>query len=292
MYQFSIRDIENLTGIKAHTLRIWEHRYGLMFCKRKESKHRFYDNEDLKQLLRIAYLYHHGHKISHIAGWPEEKILALTAIEQSTSLNYEMCINQMIEASVDFDEALFEAAMKAALRQVNMEEFIIQIAYAFMEKIGRLWMTNHIIPAQEHFSSHLIQKRLLLGISQLQPLQQEKKIRFVLFTPVGEEHELSLLFAQYLLKKQGHVVVLMGKNTSIETIRYYCDRKPVTHLYVHLITNFTAHTAEDYVQQLVNMFPEKTIVAAGPAFKQVRQEAAKLVVLRSVAEMVGYTAQV
>jgi MerR family transcriptional regulator, light-induced transcriptional regulator len=288
MYQFSIRDIENLTGIKAHTLRIWEHRYGLVLCKRKESKHRFYDAEDLKRLLRIAYLYNHGHKISRIAVLSEEEMLALTTHQPST-LDHELMINQMIAASLNFDQKLFEEIMAAALSQMPLEVFIIQLAYTFMEKVGLLWITNHIIPAQEHFSSHLILKQLIVGISQLQTVAKEKNTRFLLFTPVGEEHELSLLLAQYLLKKQGHTVVVMGKNTSIESLQYYCERRPVTHLYVHLITNFTAYTAEDYVQQLIRIFPQKTIVAAGPAFKQIQQVSEKLVVLKSVKEMISYT---
>src|SRR5438105_12129127 len=123
MNNFTIKDIERLSGIKAHTLRIWEQRHGLCFCKRKESLHRYYDNEDLKQILRIAYLYHHGYKISRIATFSKDEIKKL-ATTNSGENNYDIFINQMIEASIDYDQPRFEKIIHNALLHLGFEKAI------------------------------------------------------------------------------------------------------------------------------------------------------------------------
>lgn len=291
MYQFSIRDIENLSGIKAHTLRIWEQRYGLTLCKRKESQHRFYDNDDLKQILRIAYLYKKGYKISKIATLSQEQIQEL-ASQQKGQVDNDVLINQLIESSMDFDQAQFENITANSIRNMGIEQFVLKVAYPFMEKIGVLWMTNHIIPAQEHFSSSILQKKLLSAINSLQTAVKKPDIYLLLFTPEGEQHELSLLFTQLLFKKHGYHTVLMGKNISIDTLKYYCERKPITHLYFHLITNFTNHSIDEYILKLTTAFPKKKIIAAGPAVINATSLPTNVSTLRSLKEMLNFTSQV
>lgn len=291
MYQFSIRDIENLSGIKAHTLRIWEQRYGLTLCKRKESQHRFYDNDDLKQILRIAYLYKKGYKISKIATFTQDQIQEL-ASQQNGPIDSDVIINQLIESSMDFDQGQFEAITDNSIQNMGMEQFVLKIAYPYMEKIGVLWMTNHIIPAQEHFSSSILQKKLISAINFLQPPVKRSDIYLLLFTPEGEQHELSLLFAQFLFKKKGYDAVLMGRSISIETLKYYTERKNVTHLYFHLITNFTNYSIDDYILKLASTFPEKKIIAAGPATINATVSADNVTILKSLKEMLDFTSQV
>jgi MerR family transcriptional regulator, light-induced transcriptional regulator len=291
MYQFSIRDIENLSGIKAHTLRIWEQRYGLTLCKRKESQHRFYDNDDLKQILRIAYLYKKGYKISKIATFTQDQIKELASLQKG-QIDRDVLINQLIESSMDFDEVQFEAITDNSIQHMGIEQFVLKVAYPYMEKIGVLWMTNHIIPAQEHFSSSILQKKLISVIDSLRPTFKKPDINLLLFTPEGEQHELSLLFAQLLFKKQGYYTVLMGKSISIDTLKYYCERKNTTHLYFHLITNFTNHSIDDYILKLASAFPEKKIIAAGPAVINATVSAANVSILKSLNEMLDFTTKV
>jgi MerR family transcriptional regulator, light-induced transcriptional regulator len=288
MYQFNIRDIENLSGIKAHTLRIWEQRYGLTLCKRKESQHRFYDNEDLKQILRIAYLYKKGYKISKIVTFTKEQIQEL-ASERNGYVDTDIFINQLIESSMDFDQVRFENIVQSAIVNMGMEDFILKVCYPFMEKIGVLWMTNHIIPAQEHFSSNILHKKLIASIDALGSGFNKPDISLLLFTPEGEQHELSLLFAQYLFKKNGYHTVLMGKSITLGTLVYYCERKPVSHLYFHLITNFTNSTVTDYIIKLATRFPEKKIIAGGPAVLNAMSLPANVKALKSLDEMIEVT---
>ena len=148
MNHFTIKDIENLCGIKAHTLRIWEQRYNKLFVpKRKQSQHRIYDNDDLKELLRISFLYHNGHKISKIAELNPEQIQQLVETFSITEDNHEVFIHQLIEAGVDFDEEKFEKIVNGLVLRVGLEKSIINVFYPFLQRIGLLWMTNNLIPA-------------------------------------------------------------------------------------------------------------------------------------------------
>src|SRR3954451_802666 len=153
MNQFTIKDIENLSGIKAHTWRIWEQRYGLGIPQRKDSNHRFYDNDNLKQILRISYLYHSGLKISKIASLGEEQIKAITEDRLLKGNGYEYYVKEFLEASIDLDEEKFERTFQEALNQMPVEEVVINILYPFQNRVGVLWLTDHVIPAQEHFTS-------------------------------------------------------------------------------------------------------------------------------------------
>jgi DNA-binding transcriptional MerR regulator len=160
MQSFTIRDIENLTGIKAHTLRIWEQRYSFLKPQRKESKHRFYNNEDLKQLLCISYLYHNGYKISRIATLSPEEITEKVNAIGATEIKYETITQKLLIAAIDFNEAEFLRFLNEMIEEIGFEKCITEVCYPYLVKVGLLWDTNNIIPAQEHFSSYIIQRKI------------------------------------------------------------------------------------------------------------------------------------
>ena len=200
MNHFTIKDIENLSGIKAHTLRIWEQRYQLFIPKRKESKHRYYDNEDLKHILRISQLYHNGVKISKIAQLPASSIRSMAMEQYIGKQNADAYIHRLIEASIDFDEERFEELFEQALKQFGLEVTIIDVMYAFLERIGLLWLTDHVIPAQEHFASNIIKRKIISALDALKTKPSPSSGTYVLFTPEGEQHEIPLLLNHYLMK--------------------------------------------------------------------------------------------
>jgi MerR family transcriptional regulator, light-induced transcriptional regulator len=288
MHHFSIRDVENLSGIKAHTIRIWEQRYGLCACKRKESLHRYYDNEDLKHILRIAYLYHNGYKISKIANLLPEEIIQLASKKIGLNEN-DVFVNKLMEACLDYNEERFENILHTTLTMMGLEKWIVQIVYPFMDKIGLLWMTDHVLPAQEHFSSSLILKKIIVAIEMLPRITTDYKHRFLLFAPEGEEHEIPLLLAQYLLKKQNFKTILFGRSVSMDALKYYCTHQPVSHLYFHLITNFTNSETTVYLNMLAKQFPDKKIIAAGPLMKNITGQIPHNVeIIHSLKEMMDF----
>lgn len=260
---FSIRDIENLTGIKAHTLRIWEQRYQLFNPKRRESNHRFYDNEDLKYILRIAYLYNHGFKISQIAGFSEQEITKMALELKPNEENFEIYINQLTEAAIDLDQARFEKILHTLVLHAGFEKSMTRVLFPLLQKIGILWLTGNVIPAQEHFASALIIKKMLVAIDGLDKPANNNERKVLLFTPVGELHEIPLLFMHYMLKKNGVPHVYLGKNVSLEMLELVCRQHSVSQLYFHVITNLTRCDMKEYVCRLSRLFPDKEIVFSG-----------------------------
>jgi MerR family transcriptional regulator, light-induced transcriptional regulator len=267
MQTFSIRDIENLSGIKAHTLRVWEQRYGLIMPARKESRHREYTNEDLKHILRVSYLYHHGYKISRIAVMSPEEINTLS-LDYNQHTSFEVFINQFIEAALDFDEDRFEEVFDSLILHLGFEKAFIHVVYPFLQKLGMLWMTGNILPAQEHFSSHIIRKKIILAIDALTMVSDKQAERIILFSPSGEYHEIPLLLIHYLLKKSGNPIVFFGIDISIEELKLFVAGNSSCILYFHLVTNFTDMHPEAYLEMLCSCFPGKKIFASGPVFKK------------------------
>lgn len=266
MNQFSISDIETLSGIKAHTLRVWEQRYNLLNPSRKESKHRVYSNEDLKYILRVSYLYHKGYKISKIAALSEQDIREKSLQMDAQQQDYDVYINQLTEASIDLDQDKFEEIVHTILLHLGYEAGVLKIFFPLLNRIGLLWMVNSVTPAQEHFASALIIKKMLTAIN---GLPRKKYLpgdrRVLLFTPQGELHEMPLLYLHYLLKKKEVALINAGKNNSLEVLKEILEVNPVTHLYFHLVTNLLHCPIDQYLQSLSTLFPRHEIHFSGMA---------------------------
>jgi MerR family transcriptional regulator, light-induced transcriptional regulator len=286
---FSIRDIENLTGIKAHTLRIWEQRYQLFSPKRRESKHRFYDNEDLKYILRIAYLYNNGHKISQIAAFTQEQIMRMALELKPNEDNFEVYINQLTEAAIDLDQVRFDRVLHNLVLHAGFEKSITKVLFPLLQRIGLLWLTGNVIPAQEHFASALIIKKMLVAIDGLEKPSNNCGRKVLLFTPVGELHEIPLLFMHYMLKKNGVPHIYLGKNVSLDMLDLVCKQHSVNQLYFHVITNLTRCDMKEYVCRLSRLFPDKEIVFSGALTCQCEGAPANVRRLMCNEEMLQFT---
>jgi DNA-binding transcriptional MerR regulator len=286
---FSIRDIENLTGIKAHTLRIWEQRYQLFNPKRRESKHRFYDNDDLKYILRIAFLYNNGYKISQIAGFSEAEITKMALELKPNDDNLEIFINQLTEAAIDLDQVRFDKILHTLVLHAGFEKSVTRVLFPLLKRIGLLWLTGNVIPAQEHFASALIIKKMLVAIDGLEKPSRNGERKVLLFTPVGELHEIPLLFMHYMLKKNGVPHIYLGKNVSLDMLDLVCKQHSVNQLYFHVITNLTRCDMKEYVCRLSRLFPDKEIVFSGALTCQCEGAPANVRRLMCNEEMLQFT---
>ena len=287
MNHFTIRDIENLCGIKAHTIRIWEQRYALVAPKRKESQHRFYDNDDLKEFLRISFLYHNGFKISKIASLGAEEIQRIVANFSAKEENHESFVHQLIEAGMDFDKEKFEKIVSYLVLKIGFEKCIIEVLYPFLLRIGLLWMTNNIIPAQEHFTSNIIREKILLATNGLE-LEPTNESIIIVFAPFGEHHEIPLLTSNYFFRKNNIRTVYFGVNVTVESLINYLEVQPATHLFTHLTTNLTFERLMDYLLLLNNNFPGKKIVVSGPASMVIEKNIDNLLILNSLTDMIDF----
>jgi MerR family transcriptional regulator, light-induced transcriptional regulator len=182
MTNFTIKDLENLTGIKAHTIRIWEQRYSFLRPQRTQTNIRYYSNRELKIILNIALLNKYGFKISHIDKMGEndirEKILSLNQVEAQL----ERIINDMIQSMVDLELDKFEQIIDNYIMARGVERTITQVIFPFMDKIGILWITNHINPAQEHLVTNIIRQKLIVGIEGINTHMKSDKT-VLLFMP-------------------------------------------------------------------------------------------------------------
>jgi DNA-binding transcriptional MerR regulator len=235
MNSFTIKDLENLSGIKAHTLRIWEQRYNFLKPSRTFTNIRYYSNEELKTVLNIALLNKYGYKISHIGKMNSleinDKILSLNQVQAQQ----ERIINDLVKNMVDMDMEAFETSLDNYILARGIERTITQIIFGYMEKIGILWLTNHINPAQEHLVTNIIRQKLIVGIEGVSTSLRINKT-LLLFLPEAEYHELGLCFMYYLLKSRGADVIYLGTNVPIKDVAYVVNLKKPDYLYSHITT--------------------------------------------------------
>jgi DNA-binding transcriptional MerR regulator len=286
MNYFTISDIVNLSGIKAHTLRVWEQRYQILSPKRKESKHRFYDNEDLKEILRIAWLNRNGYKISRIAQMSRKQMIEICSDDKNEDEIKKAVFNNFLQAISDLDESAFQQAMQAPLLHLGFERTILEIFYPLLERIGQNWMSDKTRPVQEHFATEQIKRKILAGIQNLS-LSDDGHLT-LLFTPVGELHEIPLLTIQYFLKKKGTRIAYLGTGASISDLEYYVKKRPVFTLHFHLITHLSYRTIDEYVEELLERFPLQQLVVSGPVASQINLYHPRLKLLTSMKQLQDY----
>ena len=262
MNSFTIKDLENLSGIKAHTLRIWEQRYSFLKPERTGTNIRYYSNDELKKILNVALLNKYGYKISHIdkmnEGEIKEKILSLNQMEAQQ----ERIVNELIQCMVDIDIDKLETILDKYISARGIEKTIIQIIFPFMEKIGILWLTNHINPAQEHLITNIIRQKLIVGIDGIVPALKVNK-SVLLFLPEGEYHELGLLFMNYLLKSRGVNTIYLGSNVPIRDIDYIVKLRKPDYLYSHLTTVGHNFNFDKFITNITQRFSTTPTIISG-----------------------------
>lgn len=271
MASYSIKDLEELSGIKAHTIRIWEKRYSIIVPERTSTNIRLYSDDDLKKLLNISILNRHGLKISHLARLNQnelnEKVIHILRETSDTDIQIENLIISMIE----LDEWKFDKILSNSIIKIGFEETLVQLMHPFFEKIGLLWQTGSINPAQEHFISNLLRQKLIVAIDGQAPVSRDRKISFILFLHENELHELGLLFYSYLLKKNGIKVIYLGQMVPFEDLKIIIR----IHKSEYFLTSFTTGISEkalkEYLQRIAGTFPDKTIFYTGYQTAKIRE---------------------
>ncbi|MFV5689142.1 MerR family transcriptional regulator [Flavobacterium sp. ZT3R25] len=217
---FSIKDLENLSGIKAHTIRIWEKRYDILQPMRTDTNIRLYDLASLQKLLNITLLHDYGYKISKIATYPQEKIPSLVREIISTKNAKNHAISAFKMAMMNFDQELFFNTYNWLIAEKSFKEIFHQVFIPLMNELGLLWQSDTITPAHEHFVSYLIKQKLLVNTEKLQVLKQTKfdKI-FVLSLPMNEIHELGLMYLNYEILLNGYKTIYLGESMPIENLK-------------------------------------------------------------------------
>jgi len=216
---FSIKDLENLSGIKAHTIRIWEKRYNLLKPERTETNIRHYSLESLQKILNVAFLNNNNYKISKIAKFSDEEISANVREIASRGNVEHHAINAFKMSMLNFDQVLFYNTYMNLLEGHTFREIFYEIFIPLLNELGLLWQTNTISPAHEHFLSVHIKQKILLNIEKLQNLEPKPNTRtFVLYLPENEIHDIGLLFVNYELRSRGYHTIFLGESVPVSSL--------------------------------------------------------------------------
>jgi DNA-binding transcriptional MerR regulator len=254
--RYSIRDMEKLSGIQAHTLRIWEKRYNLFAPLREGNNIRYYSSADAQKLLNIATLYHLGYKISHIAGLPDADLLAMVQRESKLKPVDTPVLQAFKMAMLTFNEQLFHETLRSVSETKSLTEIFRTYFIPLLRDAGQLWQIETISVAHEHFISNLVRQKLICEIGALppQPVKTGKKV-FVLFLLSQEIHELSLLYAHYEILRHGHTSIFLGQSVpfkSLQSLHEHFDS-------ICFMTHLTVEPTEIQLETYLTEFSQKIL---------------------------------
>jgi DNA-binding transcriptional MerR regulator len=263
---YSIKDLERISGIKAHTIRIWEQRYNIISPNRTDTNIRHYNDEDLKSILNIGILNNSGYKISKIAKMHKDEITA--SVLEITGNNYDpnVQIDNLIIAMSEMDEDRFEKFLTANIVRFGFEKTFLEVLHPFMAKVAILWITNSINPAQEHFISNLVRQKLITAIDGADYKGDKETKKVLLYLPENELHEINLLFANLFLKTHGFKTIYLGQSVPYADIKMVCNLHKPHYILTVITCSLMDITIEDYIKQLSNDFKEQKIVVSGYQF--------------------------
>lgn len=264
MIQYSIKDLEKLTGIKAHTIRIWEKRYDIVYPHRTSTNIRFYTDMDLKKLMNVASLVRFGIKISSLSGLSydelNDKIIEIYHKPNEVS---DTKIDQLVMAMTDLDDKKFNNILSNATLDKGFESTITELIFPFMERLGLLWQTGNINTAHERFVMNILRQKLLVAIDGLNYQPDSYSKLFVMFMPKDEYHEIELLFFRYLLRKRGHKTVYLGQSIPFIDLKEIINLKSPDFLFSCINLPQTEGEFKNYLTKLSALFFQQKILVAG-----------------------------
>lgn len=262
---YSIQYLEEISGIKAHTIRIWEQRYNLLKPQRTASNIRYYDDNQLRKLLNVTTLLELGYKISHIANMSNAQILQelKNKLEAGDDpLSFQHFTNELIISSLNFDKVSFEKQFGSCVLKFGFASTIENVLYPTMKRIGVLWQLEEMNPSQEHFISNLIRQKLYSAIDGLpEPTSSSKTC--ILFLPENEHHEIGLLYFNYLLLRSGLKTIYLGANVPLSSVKHAADQLDPSHFVLFMIKTVPPEQSNDYLKKLCKLFSRKQVILCG-----------------------------
>lgn len=265
MNLFSISQLSRLSGIKPHTIRIWEQRYDALRPNRSEGNTRYYDNKQLRRLLNIVSLMNGGYRVSELSVMPDKKLFNL--IEEISGKDFkknktEYFILQLISAGMNYDEIDFDKIFSHCLLKYGMRNTYVDIIYPMLKRVGIMWTTDLIQPAAEHFISNIIRQKLFTVIDSF-PAAKQTSDSWLLFLPENEFHEIGLLFSHFIIRVSGQKSVYLGSNVPLESVKEAVKVSSAANLLLFLTHKDTKESIQQYLNELCAFFKSKKIIIAG-----------------------------
>lgn len=260
---YTISDLEKLSGIKAHTIRIWEQRYGIINPKRTETNIRYYQDDDLKLLLNIALLNRNGLRISKIAKMTQQELAEKVASVSEINFEYGTQLDALTLSMIEMDEWKFDRIISTNIHQIGFERTMLEVIHPFLDKLSVLWLTGSINPVQENFIGNLVRQKLIVAIDKVPMPNGPEAKKFILYLPEGEKQELSLLFMHFLLKSRGHQVLYIGQDISISDLADVQKIHNPDFIFTMISETFSKEPIHNYIQSLSEQFPTTQILLTG-----------------------------
>ena len=284
--RYSISDLEKLSGVKAHTIRIWEKRYALLRPMRTGGNIRYYDEQQLKKLLHTASLIASGMKISAVSKLnPEEMRAAVDKVHDSQAdARAEIHVHRLIEACADMDERLFEHVFNNALLGSDLVTVFTGVVNPLLNRVGYLWSVNDMLPAEEHFVTSIVRRKLFAAIDSI-PLPESSRESWVLFLPDDEEHEVNLLLSAFLLRQSGRKVVYLGSQVPMDNLSQVIDKVNPTHLQFFWVRKHAPEKVQGFIDALHAKYPKlNKVMSINPLFDNTLSVPSAYQITRSIEE--------
>lgn len=260
---YSIKDLEKLCGIKAHTIRIWEQRYSIVTPMRTKTNIRYYNDSDLKILLNVTLLNKNGFKISKIAKMSREELAEKVAAISEVNFEYNTQLDALTISMIEMDEYKFDRILSTNIQQIGFERTVLELIYPFLDKLSVLWLTGSVSPIQENFMSYLIRQKIISAIDN-EPFSTGKNVKkFIIYLPEGENQELSLLLMHYLLKARRNQVIYLGQNVSIQDLKDTCNIHNPDYIFTMITETYASQPVQTYVDKLAKNFPKCQLLLSG-----------------------------
>ena len=273
MNQFSISQLAQFSGIKAHTIRIWEQRYKALNPKRSEGNTRYYDGEQLRRLLNIVSLSGTGKKISSLCGMKDEELYRLVeeyTAEAVQQTDFQYFVNQLISAGMTYDEINFHKIFSHCQVRFGLQDTYKKVIYPLLDRIGLMWLSNSIPPSQEHYISNLLCQKIFTAIDALAlPKEDKEHESWVLFLPENEFHEIGLLYSNYVLRSKGQKVIYLGPNVPLASVKGTLADTGAANLLLFLVHKDAPENLEQYLVELQELQEGTQIwIAGNSSFKE------------------------
>ncbi len=259
--KYSIKDLEILSNIKSHTIRIWEKRYNVLNPERTDTNIRYYTNEDLKKLLNVSFLNKHGIKISKIMEMSEEEVHQSVQSFNLTNSDNDTLIENLIIAMIDLNELFFHKTLTASANTLGFEKTITEIVFPFFHRIGVMWQTGVINPAQEHFVSNIIRQKIIAATDLLDYTSEDQLPKVLLFLPENELHELSLLLYNYSLRKRAYTTIYLGQAVPLESLQRIIEITSPDFLICSITNTMNNLDVGEILEIICQKFPGKIFVS-------------------------------
>ena len=267
MEQYSIHDLDKLSGIKAHTIRVWERRFNIVTPHRTGTNRRRYGDDELRRIINISILKRNGFKISEIAKFSTSEIEEKVSFLSKDVFHPDTQIDSLVVAMVDYNEKAVNDVLIRSMMNRGMEETMDTIVFPFLKRIGIMWQTGTADIGSEHFITNIFRQKLISAIDTLSPVLKPKRKKIILFLPENELHEIGLLFFNYVIKKMGHESLYLGQSTPLFAVVDVNNKWKADILITGLMSGFPGLKSEEYLANLVKSFPKQKILVAGELAK-------------------------